>query len=366
MKHFRALIITKNKLKLTGLVISAAAAAIALIKAANIEPAAIPAFSSAEAIDIIKEGVPQESNSFDYKKVIDKILGFDTSHPETILESHSSLSEGTESASETPVPTPHATEEIKQMTDSGLPTRKEIETAKGLKINNATNYNVNLDLLCAEDLGIKLTKTEPEVLIIHTHTTECFIGDEMSGESERTTNNEYNMCAVGDVVSETLKGYGIQTVHDKTIHDYPSYQGSYTRALETINKNIEQYPSIKIVLDIHRDAYIYSDGSKLKVTADINGETVAQVMLVLGTDSMGLQHPHWQSNLTLAAKIQNAAEIMYPGMMRPINLRRERFNMHATTGSLLLEIGSNGNSLSEAKLAAKHIAKAIAAVLLNG
>ena len=78
---------------------------------------------------------------------------------------------------------------------------------------------------------------------------------------------------------------------------------------------------------------------------------------------MGLWHENWQENLKFAAKIQNAAEIMYPGVMRPINLRKERFNEHMTKGSLILEVGSNGNTLAQAKEGGKDVARAIAAVL---
>ena len=135
--------------------------------------------------------------------------------------------------------------------------------------------------------------------------------------------------------------------------------------MKTIEKNIEEHPQIKVVLDIHRDAYVYADGSKLRVAKEINGNSTAQVMLVLGTDSMGLTHDNWRDNLTFAAKIQNTAELMYPTLMRPLNLRRERFNTHITKGSLLLEIGSNGNSIEEAERAAEYIGKAIATVLIN-
>ena len=188
----------------------------------------------------------------------------------------------------------------------------------------------------------------------------------MSGETERTTDNARNVVAVGNVICGKLEEYGIKTVHDTTVHDYPSYQGAYTRTLKTIESNLKKYPSIKAVLDVHRDAFVYSDGSKLKVSYNRDGQETAKVMLVVGTDSMGLAHPGWRNNFMLAAKIQNAAEIMYPGLMRPIDLRRERFNMHMTSGSLLLEVGSNGNSLAEALEGGAEIGEAIAAALLNG
>ena len=116
-------------------------------------------------------------------------------------------------------------------------------------------------------------------------------------------------------------------------------------------------------MDIHRDGYVYADGTKLQKTTEINGEKTAQVMIVSGTDSMGLENPNWRENLKLGTKIQSAASIMYPTLMRPVNLRKERFNLHLTTGSLLIEVGANGNTLEEAIRGGHYFAKALAAVL---
>lgn len=381
MKKFNALIITGKHLRRAAAITAVSAVliltAVLLIRGREIQSVAV--FSPQETpsddsySDILEQGLPSQEEKHSIKNVISALLGFDTDKPETIIQSSSAVFES-ETSEQAPAndqapqpettPEPQPTDEPSD--DKELPDHKAIAVASGLKINNATNYDVDVDAMCAEDLSIELTLDAPEVLIVHTHTTECYNGDEMTGESERTTNPEQNMCRIGDIIAETLNSYGIQTVHDKTIHDYPTYQGAYTRALETIEKNMEQYPSIKVVLDVHRDAYIYNDGSKLRVSAEVNGKDSAQVMLVLGTDSMGLYHPYWKENLKLAAKVQNAAEIMYPGIMRPINLRRERFNMHVTKGSLLLEMGSNGNSLEEAEAAAGYIGKALAAALLNG
>lgn len=346
----------------------AAGAALGLcIAAYHGMPEAAPAFSPQ---DVIKEGLPHEDEPFDIKGIVNTLLGFDTDKPETIIEQSSGLFASPEPTEPPPVPTaepslpppPPAPGELPQ-----LPGHDAIIAAHGLKMNNATGYSVDIDALAAQPSEIKPELSDaPEVLIMHTHTTECYIGDEMSGESERTTNENYNVCAVADVLAGAIEAYGIHTVHDKTIHDYPSYQGSYTRALTTITEDIKKYPSVKVVIDLHRDAYVYPDGTKLRVAANVNGRETAQAMLVLGTDSMGLYHPYWRTNLSLAAKIQSAAEIMYPGMMRPINLRRERFNMHVTKGSILIEVGSNGNTLAEAKAAAENLGAAIAAAMLNG
>lgn len=318
---------------------------------------------------ILDEGLPS-GNGISIKEIAGKILGFDAERPETIIEEYSSAFELSETESDlAPENSPDEPEsggETETNAIPELPTHEQICSASGLKINNATNYSVDLDALCAEELYIKPDSDEVQVLIVHTHTTECYDGDEMSGETERTTDESKNVIAVGNEICDVLESYGIKTLHDTTYHDYPSYQGSYTRALGTIESYLSEYPSIKAVLDIHRDAYVYSDGSKLTVSCDIDGISTAQVMLVTGTNSMGLWHDNWRENLKFAAKIQSAAEIMYPGLMRPVNLRTERFNGHTTMGSLILEVGSNGNTLDEAKEGGRDAARAIAAALLNG
>ena len=357
MKGFRTYVITKKTLIKFAVVILFIILMICifLTKLLN-RDTHIEAFSNT-AEKILDAGVINDKKQNTAKEIADNILGFDADDPVSIISNSSAALE----LKETPQPPPQKTEEVIDF----VPSTDEIKNAKELKINNATNYEVDINELCKYALPIKLELNEPEVLIVHTHTTECYNGNEMTGESERTTNEHYNMCHIGDIVAETLSQSGIKVIHDKSIHDYPSYQGAYTRALKTIEKNMEEHPQIKVVLDIHRDAYVYADGSKLRVAKEINGNPTAQVMLVLGTDSMGLTHNNWRDNLTFAAKIQNTAELMYPTLMRPLNLRRERFNTHITKGSLLLEIGSNGNSIEEAERAAEYIGKAIATVLIN-
>lgn len=376
MKHFRTYVITKKSLIRTGLVAGGVLCTLGFIAVLFSAPRSVPAFSDNGDVPkaLIDSGLPSEDKPFDIKGFVSGLIGFDKDDPESIIEGSSALfrEDNNSSPKEPEIITAQDNENPPVPTDDAepsppeLPPHDEIIAARGLKISNATSYNVDLSALCREPLEIYSPSDEPQVLIMHTHTTECFVSDEMPGESERTTDEAHNMCAVGDVIEHTLAEYGIKSIHDKTIHDYPTYQGSYTRALNTITSDLEKYPSIRVVLDVHRDAFIYSDGSKLRVAHEINGSDAAQVMLVLGTDSMGLYHPKWQKNLALACKVHSAAEIMYPGLMRPINLRRERFNMHVTTGSLLMEIGSNGNTLSEALAAGEYIARALAAALING
>ncbi len=318
--------------------------------------------SSEKYTELLDEALPDGRNSkVNIKEFINKIMGFDTEDGSSIIKNSSAIFEETEQEVVETVdvtPEPIIEKDI-------LPTFSQICNSTGISINNATGYNVSPDIACGEPLYINPDENGPQVLIVHTHTTECYDGDNLVGASDRTTDESKNMIEIGRVIKNVLEENGIKCIHDTTVHDYPSYQGAYTREMATIEKNLSEYPSIKIVLDVHRDAFIYQDGSKLKVECDINEESTAKVMIVCGTDAMGLTHPKWYENFKLASKIQNAAQIMYPGMMRPLNLRRERFNMHLTTGSLILEIGANGNTLSQAKSAGEKIAKAIAAVIIK-
>ncbi len=322
--------------------------------------------------EILAEVLPDNrEKSFNIKDKLKKIFGIDAQNPESILKQYSAAFEGTnieshdaeEDKGNSDEEKNHSAEVSDRSDEPVMPDKSQINTSVGIKMNNATKYSVDIDSLCSKELPFSIDSEQPQVLVVHTHTTECYDGDQMSGESERNTDETRNIIAVGNEICSVLEENGIKTLHDTTYHDYPSYQGAYSRALTSIENCLKQYPSIKIVLDIHRDAFVYSDGSKLAVTCEENGISTAQVMIVAGTNSMGLWHENWQDNLTFAAKIQNAAEIMYPGLMRPINLRTERFNEHMTKGSLILEVGSNGNTLEQAKEGGKDVARAIAAVL---
>lgn len=368
---FKTIVITKRKIAAVGAVCILCASLLLCWRL--IPDRAISAFNAGDDLyeSILRKGLPDgREKNLSLKGVLKKLLGFDIENPETIISEYSPAFDGTNSESEgeesaEPSPAPEKNEEERSTEEPPLADKGSICSPSDLKVNNATNYNIDLNELCAKELAFEINYDEPQVLVMHTHTTECYDGDEMNGETERNTDSERNVIAVGSVICETLEENGIKTIHDTTYHDYPSYQGSYARALTTIENQLKNNPSIKIVLDIHRDAFVYSDGTKLSVSCDINGMSTAQVMIVAGTDSMGLWHNNWRENLAFAAKIQNAAQIMYPGLMRPINLRTERFNEHATSGSLILEVGSNGNTLDEAKRGGRDAARAVAAVLLS-
>lgn len=236
-------------------------------------------------------------------------------------------------------------------------------------VKNSTGYEINIGAMLNEEVNISISAGEPQVLIIHTHGSEAYTpdGEDIYTPSDpsRTEDTNYNMIRVGDEMASALEEYGISVIHDRGLYDYPSYSGSYSRSLEAIESYLAQYPSIKIVIDVHRDALESETGTVYKTVADIDGDPTAQVMLVVGTDEMGLEHPNWRENLKLALRIQAAMNESYPTLARPISLRTSRFNQHATTGSLLVEIGCSGNTLQEALNAARLFAESAAKVILE-
>ncbi len=291
------------------------------------------------------------------------LLGFDIDDSKTILYKFYSqfgelepVVEAVESAPvevETPEPPPKV---------------EEINSARGMALSNASGISISPTELIAEPLHIQVEQGAPQILIVHTHTTESFTDagktKYTASESDRSTDADKNMIAVGKAMQEVFTERGIESVHDTTVHDYPSYSGAYTRSMSTMTSNLSKYPSIKIVLDVHRDGITRDDGTKVKVAADIDGAKAAQCMFVVGTNAK-LTHETWRDNMRLACKLQAYANEHYPGLMRPINVRAERFNQQITSGSLIVEVGSNGNTLDEAKLGARYMAEVISAVLLE-
>jgi stage II sporulation protein P len=208
----------------------------------------------------------------------------------------------------------------------------------------------------------------PQVLIMHTHATEAFERYDSdvfdTRNNWRSTDNNINMAAVGAVFADVLESYGIGVIHDTTQHDYPSYNGSYTRAARTIRGYLEEHPSLQIVLDLHRDA-MPRDDAIIKPVAMVNQKKTAQIMIISGSDDGTMNMPNWRDNLRLAAAFQNYMEAEGRDLTRPVYLCHRKYNMDLTPGSLLLEIGSNANTIEEAKLAAELAAHALAALIIE-
>ena len=233
------------------------------------------------------------------------------------------------------------------------------------EVFNATRYGVDAGALVTQPLSWDLTQEGATVLIVHTHATESFTMDgEQYVESSkyRTLDERYNMVRVGEELAGVLESYGITVIHDRTLHDYPSYTGAYNSSRKAVEGYLKENPGIVLVLDLHRDSVELSNGSQMGTTATVNGKEAAQMMFVMGTDDGGLVHPRWRDNLALAVMLQTRLEQTAPGLMRPLYLRRERFNQDLLPGMLLVEMGAAGNTLQEALQAAQALGHAIGAL----
>lgn len=209
---------------------------------------------------------------------------------------------------------------------------------------------------------------KPEVLIMHTHTTESFEPESRDwfkkGSASRTTDNTKNMIRIGDEIEKQLTAAGIGVIHDKTLHDYPSYNGAYERSAVTVKKILKANPTIKVVLDVHRDAIQPSADTMIAPVTTINGKSCAQVMIISGCDNGKMKMPNYMENLKFSASLQRQMEKDYPTLARPILFDYRKYNQDLTTGSILLEVGGHANSLDEAIYCGNLVGDSLAKTLL--
>jgi len=239
----------------------------------------------------------------------------------------------------------------------------------GVYIKNTTGLSVDIKKELAEGIKFKIEKgNEPQVLIVHTHATECYMEEARdfytAADKARTTDNSKNVTEIGEIMAKKLESGGIKVIHDRTQHDHPSYNQSYSRAAETIKEYLDKYPSIKIVVDVHRDSVALTGSDKAKPTVTVNGKKAAQVMLVVGSETGSVTgFPNWRENFRLALKYQQTMEALYPGLARTMAFAPRKYNMHLTTGSMLLEVGTDSNSFEEAKYSAELAGDALLSLL---
>ena len=272
----------------------------------------------------------------------------------------------TEPVEETPL-------QAESHTDNGVPARTLVPTDPSgytvcgrVYISNSTDYTLSPQEL-TETFDAEMSGDGPQILILHSHGSEGYTppaGEEVVWSGNlRTTDSRYNVVRVGDEMAEVFSEAGISVLHDRTLYDYPSYNDAYDRSLAAIQSYLAQYPSIRFILDVHRDAIEDAQGNQYKVVSSVEEGTAAQLTLVVGSDGGGLSHPNWKENLKLAVALQDTILQQYPTLMRPVLLRNSRYNQHATTGSLLVEVGAAGNSPDEAELAGRLFAQKMVEVL---
>lgn len=207
---------------------------------------------------------------------------------------------------------------------------------------------------------------EPQVLIYHTHTTESFepyVRDNLDASfNYRTTDETKNMIMVGNAIQAELEAQGIGVIHVTEVHDYPSYNGSYGRSRESIVPILEQYPTIKVALDIHRDAISNSEFAA-QPYIEIDGKEAAQIMIISGCDDGTLGMPDYIKNFHFACSLQSQFEEDYAGLTRPILFDYRHYNQDLTTGSLLIEVGSHGNTLEQVQYSGQLIGRSLCNLL---
>ena len=229
---------------------------------------------------------------------------------------------------------------------------KYTDKYKTVKIKNETDYKLTEDILNTDKLNIN----KSNIIIFHTHTCESYTQSENYKYKEtgnfRTTDLKYSVARVGDELTKYLTEYKFNVTHNKTLHDYPAYTGSYTRSLKTVESLLKNKKS-DIIIDLHRDAI--GSKSSYAPTVKIDNDYCAQIMFVMGTDGGGLKHPNWKNNLQFALKIQEKADELYPGLFKPIILRNSRYNQHLGKAACIIEVGATGNTLDQCLNSMKYL-----------
>ena len=243
---------------------------------------------------------------------------------------------------------------------------RETTILGGLGLRNETHYQLDLSALMRAGPSLRLPAEGPQILILHTHGSEAYTPSGLDryepNDRSRTADTACNVIRVGEELAARLSAAGLRVIHDREIYDYPSYTGSYKRSGEAVEAYLREYPDIALVLDLHRDA-LGSDGVVYKTMAEEEGVVACQIMLLCGSDESGLEHPRWRENLALAMYLQEAVSRRHPTLLRPVSLVPQRYNQHLSTGALILEVGSSGNTLQEALAAIRMCADAAAPAL---
>ena len=237
----------------------------------------------------------------------------------------------------------------------------------GVYVYNRTNFQLDASVLSEGAVDVHPGEG-PQILILHSHGSESYSQADGNTYEEsdpyRTTDCTHNVVKVGEEMATVFRAHGFQVIHDTTLFDYPAYNGAYDRSCVAVQQWLEQYPTIQVILDVHRDALVGSEGEIYKMVSQEAGEKVAQVMLVVGSSGGGAEHPRWKDNLAFAISLQRNLVQGYHSLARPIVLRNSRYNQQLSPGYLLVEVGGHGNTLSEAVAGARLWADNVARTLL--
>lgn len=258
-------------------------------------------------------------------------------------------------------------EGIVEMTGKGKEGSKYLREGE-VYVYNRTSFDLDASVLREGTVDVNLGEG-PQILIVHSHGSEAYSQNDGDTYEEsdpyRTTDCTHNVVKVGEEMATVFRAHGFQVIHDTTLFDYPSYNEAYDRSKAAVEQWLEKYPTIQVVLDVHRDALEGSEGEIYKMVSTEAGEKVAQVMMVIGSSGGGADFPRWKDNLAFAVLLQRNLVRGYTSLARPIVLRNSRYNQQLLPGSILVEVGGHGNTLTEAIDGARLWADNVARTLLT-
>lgn len=329
-------------------------------------------FSFVSCLDVTIPGIasdkPQENTEKIQTSPLEKMLYLNLGMLNSLKDKsvENKENEDNKQANKTQEDTNQEIEEPLQKAETGLETQvqktnvpeKYTSEYKGVKIRNETKYKLTEEILTPN-----VTVKKDNILIFHTHTCESYTPSEKYQYKQtgnyRTTDRKFSVVRVGRELDRQLQNYGYNVIHSETYHDYPSYTGSYENSYKTVTNLLQKNKNTDIVIDLHRDAI--SDYSYAP-TVKIGEEYAAQLMFVIG-GNISKEHPNWQQNLKFAVKIQQKANEMYPGLFKPIILRYASYNQQTAKAASIIEVGSTGNTMDQALVSMKYLAKVIDEVL---
>ncbi len=203
----------------------------------------------------------------------------------------------------------------------------------------------------------------PRVLIYHTHTHEAYAQVEsdlyVETETWRTADQTHSVVRVGEALAELLRRHGFEVVHDTTDHEPPKLSTAYSRSLKTLEGYAGEH--FDLYIDLHRDAY----NSSLAKCAYVNGQSAAQLMVLIGNGGEYEVKPDYEANLRFASRLTERLNRIAPGICRDVMVKNGRYNQHVGTPAILIEAGHNENTLSEALASMPYLADALAGVMMG-
>ncbi|MBP5657785.1 MAG: stage II sporulation protein P [Clostridia bacterium] len=228
-------------------------------------------------------------------------------------------------------------------------------------LQNETSYKLDLSKAELPHTEGAIRGTPPTVLVYHTHGTESYSpsGGYGGSYSFRSEDTAKNVVAAGEALCDALREYGVFALHDLNMYDKDDFSLSYSKSRDACEEWMKKYPALRYIIDIHRDS-VKSGGLAAAAVAEVEGRRAAQIMIVVGTDEKAGRHTGWKTNLANAVKLWKALYAISPSLVRPIYLRSASFNQDISPGALIIEVGSQGNTLEEAQESARLLARAMA------